>query len=327
MRALLLFLFCLVLSVTSVATPAAEGGFAAPEEFGQWLVSYYQHPEPERLPEAVRYMAASGLLKNEARKPFLFGFLAGVLHDNPDKAAAWVAALAREESAAQEALIQGLWYADLPDSAPQALALLARHPRLKPGLAWMYRLPAPTPIEQISLEQGSWVLEALWGKFIATGEPQLVRRVMDALLWYSATPPRLIVPQTMHRLRVGDAAYGSLRANARLHPRVLEICQETLKVWREDLLSPTYDRDMQIAAVLAEVLREAQTPPEEEKPAVRAEPSSSEVSSTPPPAGETEPGAADRPDAQEMQETAAPPPNGDAEQETPEEHREQDASL
>ncbi len=40
----------------------AENTFSSPSEFSHWLMFYYQNPEPDKIPDAVKYMSTSGVL-------------------------------------------------------------------------------------------------------------------------------------------------------------------------------------------------------------------------------------------------------------------------
>lgn len=93
---------------------------------------------------------------------------------------------------------------------------------------------------EIPLEQGPWVLDALWGYFMASGEDAPVVRIMAALAWSE-------VRGDIPRLRIGGAAKWSLASNAAQHQRVMEICKAQLST-----------QPKEVATVLRQVVKEAE---------------------------------------------------------------------
>jgi hypothetical protein len=188
---------------------------------------YYENPEPKRIPEAVKYMSQSGVLDIENAFSPTFGFLSGVFRRNPERVTPWLRDIGTLSDKHFSVVVFGLWYADLPDSKARVVAVLAKHPKLKSEFAFINQ-GAPMTIEQIPLEQGPWVLDALWGKFMATGESAPVERIISTLPWID-------VKGDLNRLMVGGAARWSLTSNAIEHTRVLEICENSLKTQEESV--------------------------------------------------------------------------------------------
>lgn len=206
----------------AVAVPAiASTGFKSQEDLSQWLTYYYENPEPARIPDAMKYMSESGIFDNEGAAPPIIGFLSGVFRSNPGQANSWVNALSSLNEKHLGIVILGLWYADLPESQSRVHALLEKHPKLKSSFGFLYK-GEPITVERISLEQGPWVLDALWGNFMATGASAPVERIIVALPWFSAKGD-------VNRLLIGGAARWSLTSNAIQHKRVLEICEGAAK--------------------------------------------------------------------------------------------------
>lgn len=193
--------------------------FADAAELRQWLTYYYATPEPKLVAKALSAASAQGLMKNGRKVAPTFGFLAGVMSKNhalaPALAKELVAALPAEE---QPVVVLGLWYSDYP----QTKALLAE---LRPALPEHQQMldhllsGGPAGLLQLPLEQGPWVLDALWGYFMATGDDAPVARIIDALAWVK-------VEGDLGRLRVAMAARWSLVSNAIQHPRVMALCRK-----------------------------------------------------------------------------------------------------
>jgi hypothetical protein len=212
-------LFIILILFSEVVSSETE--FKSEEEFSKWLTYYYLDPEPENVVEAVRYMSESGYLDNGKAYPPIFGFLAGVFKKNPSKVSSWVNNLSSLNNSSYGVVVLGLWYANLPNSKERVHAILEKRPVLKEQFNYLYH-GSPMEIKQIPLEQGPWVLDALWGNFMATGNAEPVARIMEALPW-------LDVKGETHKLLVAGAARWSLTSNAEQHKKVMDICESEIK--------------------------------------------------------------------------------------------------
>lgn len=214
-------LFFMIVMLVATHSAFAVTEFKSQEEFSHWLTFYYENPQPNRIPDAVKYMSQSGIMDKNSAIPPIFGFLAGVFRDNPSHINQWLKELHSLNEKHLEVVALGLWYSGLPDSKQRASAFLDKHPKLKTDLDFIYQ-GSPMTIEQIPLEQGAWVLDALWGKFMATGENTPVERIITTLPW-------LDVKGDTNRLLVGGSARWSLTSNAIQHARVMKICEDAAK--------------------------------------------------------------------------------------------------
>jgi len=237
------FLILVLFLTTNVAFARTE--FKSQEKFSDWITFYYENPEPNRIPDAVEYMSKSGVLdKKNAISP-IFGFLSGVFRKNPEKINSWLRDLRNLKENHFGVIILGLWYSGLPDSKSRASSLLDKHPKLKPEFGFVNQ-GSPITIEEIPLEQGPWVLDALWGEFMATGEEIPVQRIISALPWSD-------VKGDINRLMVGGSARWSLTSNAIQHKKVLEICEETVANQNSDIA-------IKLGEVINIAKKELQTP-------------------------------------------------------------------
>ena len=213
----------LLLSIVLVASliASANAEFKSQEELGNWFTYYYKKPDPSKIPEAIEYMSQSGWLDNEKSMSPIFGFLAGGFKNNPEQVPGWVNRLSSLDESHFGVVVLGLWYADLPNSQKRVYEILEKLPQLKEEFSFLSE-GTPMPIEKIPLEQGPWVLDALWGNFMATGNKTPVVRIMSTLPWID-------VKGDMNRLLVGGAARWSLTSNAVQHQLILEYCEEEVK--------------------------------------------------------------------------------------------------
>lgn len=219
---------CLLCVVMAAAlADCAMAAFGSEEEIDRWLVSYYKKPDPNAVSEAVRAMSRSGLLdKTTAHAPIL-GFLAGVFRDNPKQVAGWVKTFGSLKGAHRGVVVRALWHSGLPDSQKLAYAMLDADPTLKKSFASFYKRTS-TPIEKVPIQLGPWVLDALWGNFLATGKKAPVARIMTALPWIDAD-------RDISRMLIGHSAAWSLTSNAVQHPKVMTFCEEEVKTQPEDV--------------------------------------------------------------------------------------------
>ncbi|MFA7096092.1 MAG: hypothetical protein WC383_06360 [Gammaproteobacteria bacterium] len=211
---------------TVFALPAVAG-FKSQEDVAKWMTFYYQAPDVSGFPEAIEYMSRTGVLDKDSSSAPIFGFIAGVFKDNPALVKGWVDRLGSLKEEHLGVVVLGLWYADLPESRALTYAMLDRHPRLNYGFSFL-RTGTPIPVTKIPLEQGPWVLDALWGNFMATGRREPVERIMAALPWFE-------VKGDLIKLLVGGAARWSLTSNAIQHDRVFEFCEKAAETQPEEV--------------------------------------------------------------------------------------------
>lgn len=221
----------LFLMLVFMASPAqAAGSFKSASDAKRWLKHYYRKPDPNRIPELVGYLSASGVLdKKNAISP-VFGFLSGVFHDNPDRVPGWVQTLDSLKERHLGVVVFGLWYSGLPDTKELVEGVFSRHERLQKEFAFL-RDNEPHALVEIPLEQGQWILDALWGNFMATGSSAPVKRVISTLAWLADKKER-------SKYMVASSAKFSLATNLAQHPRVRQICRAELASQPEEIAGP-----------------------------------------------------------------------------------------
>lgn len=211
----------LCLYVFFLISTDAYASFQSSEELAAWMAYYYKSPEPNKIPEVYEKLCELGLPAKISDKAPLFGFLAGVLKNNPDRAASWIERLSDLPIRQKEILILGIWYSELPNCRKIVYSLLEKDNAIK---KLFKSLPngSTIPITEIPLEQGTWVLDALWGNYMATGSSQPVVRIITALALYDKKYDK-------DRFMVGAAAKWSLISNAKQHKRVFDVCKEEIE--------------------------------------------------------------------------------------------------
>jgi hypothetical protein len=226
----------LLLAALCIAIPSHA--FRSPEHVRVWMAYYYLDPEPARAPDALRALSGKGLLDSELAGPLVAGFLAGVLEAKPDEARALISRMLFLPEREQHMLVLAIWYSGLQEAKTLLKELEAHFPSQKEHID--YGL-AHTPVRAVELpfELGPWVLDMLWGYFMATGSDAPVKRIISllSLAMADALPGQL-----------APAAHSSLAVHAMLHGRVLEICR--VEIERQP---PT------VSALLEDLVRGAET--------------------------------------------------------------------
>ncbi len=218
---------CLMALLLIADSALAEQNFESAEDIEKWMDNYHINPQPQTLPPAIKYLSSSGVLDNNSAKPPVFGFLASAFQNYPDEKAGWIQNLDSLNEKHLDVIVYGLWFADLDNTQEWIDPILDKHPGLKEKLAHLLKT-SPTPLLEIPLIQGPWVLDALWGGFFASGASPPVRRIISTLVWLDAKDSR-------RKMLIGGAAKWSLQSNARQHPKVMKICEEELKVQPKEI--------------------------------------------------------------------------------------------
>lgn len=218
----LLILLTLLLGL-AVPAPAAEP--IAGKEFGQRLMGYYQHPDPQAAFGWLLALDDAAMAREDA-VDLLAVFYLHVLKANPALAASFVdhAVRARPKAALGAAL--AIWLADLP--AKEALVgRLAKTGKIAPDRLAEVKAVAPFVKEELEVVSPH-DLDLLWTSFFATGDTDYVRFIAGYLpyLLPKAQVAELIRSDDPAARRaataalLGGAAAWSLSANARVHAPV-----------------------------------------------------------------------------------------------------------
>lgn len=203
-----------------ILSQPSQAAFKSMEALSQWTTFYYQNPKPTELPDFIEYLSKSGMLDNQNALSPIFGFLAGTFKNNPEQITPTLNKITAINTSHTGVVVLGIWYANLPDSKKIVYGILESNQNIKKDFEFLYT-GNPMAIEKIPLEQGPWVLDSLWGNFMATGNKAPVQRLISALPWVD-------IKDDIGRKMVGGAAQWSLTSNAIQHPLVLTICEQSV---------------------------------------------------------------------------------------------------
>ena len=235
-----------------------------------WINQYRHHPEPDRVPLAVRGISRLGLLSDTEGAGVYVGFLAGIIASNPDKADELIARMFPLSTDHHWAIVRAIAYSGRPDWR----TMLQRHAERMPARRVMIekflsgKLPTldQAPIEKdetwgekfrsqitlakylskpktdVALDLAPDLLDTLWGYFYATGEYRPLSRIVLMLRW---TKERDLV----EKLTLGSMAKYTLAINSARNADLLAKMKWAATQPQPDTIKP----------VLAEVIEAAET--------------------------------------------------------------------
>jgi hypothetical protein len=205
----------LLVVLSACATGALRDAPNTSDATEKWVETYYEHREVTRLPRVLEEMDRGGVFGARSAQRITSAWLSTVLAQ-PEVRPEQVVAEAKLGTRARRALAEALSNAgrsDLAKEIASADGWSARDARkLEAPAVALRTVPIAEPAD----------LDRMWGAFFASGDALYVRRVIDCLNG-SAVVAR---PGSTVRAMTIEAAHWSVRAIARVHPRVLEICEQ-----------------------------------------------------------------------------------------------------
>ncbi len=166
--------FLLGAALALAPAAAATGGDVHPPAaptapVAEWMAWYYVTPQPERIPDFLVWLSAENVFADRpASIASVAAFLAPIFAAEPDKIRERIRADKLDDKT-REMTIRALWLAGRTDTAREIFGTLPDYAASTPP-AVAARPPA-TPAD----------VDALWSTFMATGDPAVVRRLVDAL--------------------------------------------------------------------------------------------------------------------------------------------------
>lgn len=218
------FVLIAVLALASV-TGFAETTQISDKEVQEWATFYYKKPRPDLTPLMLKHMSEKGWLGKPAPAWSIVGILSGILEQNPSMLSAWLSDVDRRSIFEQKNLYQAVWLSNTP-SSQEFLKKIGPDHLIKLYGADISSTKPPRIVE-IPINQPG-IIDMLWGRFFATGEPENVRRIISVLYLQNLKPRTPDGKINAGPFLIGGAADWSLRANAIQHEKVLEICKQEL---------------------------------------------------------------------------------------------------
>lgn len=195
--------------------PPAE--FTSDDEFRSWFAFYYRHPDPDRLPFAIKFMDQNGYL---ARHPDIASiFIAKVMEKNPEKITDWFSQLKNENQSTWNVLLISIWLAKTPEykaliSTHMPKADVDQQARLK-GL--QEKDPHNFDLRIVQIYDPRQI-NMLWAAYSVTGDRDYVQRIIDAVELYTADTEEI-------ESQIGETAIMTLANNTMQYEEVRQLCQ------------------------------------------------------------------------------------------------------
>jgi hypothetical protein len=179
--------------------------FNRAEDLLRWINDYRQHPEPERLPEAVKAMLDLSLLKDVEQSGIYIGFIAGVIGANPDKAETLISDMFPMPPPDQIVVVKAIAYSGLSEWKDLMGKFVERMPARKLVIE-RYLFGKMPVLRELPLDSAIAV-DANWGYYFATGSSEPIQRLVRALAWSRDK-------NDVERLTIGSMVKWTLAQNA-----------------------------------------------------------------------------------------------------------------
>ena len=210
--------------------PSATQVFVKNEDLLKWINEYRSTPDPARLPQAVRAMGDLGLLREIDNAGVYIGFTAGVLGSNPDQAQDLITKMFPMPPEDQVALIKAIAFSGL-DNWKELLGSFSERMPARTVLVRKYLYGDGKTLDMLPLDEGSFVLDAHWGYYFATGSAKPVRRILEALAWSENK-------DDVEKLTMGAMAKWTLTSNATRDRDLLDIMKAELNTQPKAVTGP-----------------------------------------------------------------------------------------
>lgn len=226
---------------------AKEDGFKDQKEGGEWMMTYYQHPNPFRLLQVLRQVKED----KGATQPNVIVFYVQVLKSSPLAAQDLMKRLNGEDRATRIYALLLLSEAGYDLSA--CLPALPEEDRTTFQQVRGQAAALPDPYDfSVNLNDPYQItthMDMLWSIFLATGDQKPVRAIADTLAWRNEGKAVLeirksgkkidgITPSLLHGLAYGAGGW-SLGSFVRNHGLVADY----VDLWKQDPNTPKVIRE------------------------------------------------------------------------------------
>lgn len=197
---------------------AKSSEFARAEDVLKFINDYRTNPRPEKLPEVFRAMGNLGLFRDLDMAGVYVGFVAGVLGSNPEKTERLIIEMFPMPPMDQVVLIKAIAFTGLANWKAVLQRFVERMPA-RTGLMRKYLYGDGKALDDLPLEGGSFVLDAHWGYYYATGDSRPARRIISALAWARDK-------NDLEKLTIASMAKWTLATNASRDKDLIDILKD-----------------------------------------------------------------------------------------------------
>lgn len=199
----------------------------------KWINDYRANPQPDQLPDVVHAMGDLGLFRDLDQAGVYIGFMGGVIGANPAKAEDLVTRMFPMPPEDQVILIRAIAYTGLPDWKQLLEKFVERMPA-RMVLIRKYLYGDGKTLDELPLDDGSYVLDAHWGYFYATGSPKPIERILTTLAWSNDK-------DHVERLTIGSMAKWTLASNASREKDLLDILKDEMNTQPAEVRAPLHE--------------------------------------------------------------------------------------
>lgn len=202
-------------------------------ELVNWMVFYYQNPEPSKFTEKLAAFSEAGILSEEKRQfPFL-GFASSVFHDNPAKIKMWIREIDHLPKEHKKIILLALWLSNTQEAKDFSKNQIYLEAIEGKNYFNFETDKTPPNLDLIDRMYGGF-LDIQWGRFLATGNKDYVRQIIGTLQYGTSwgasekySKP-LTEEQQKEIIREANfkAALWSLQSNCQTHTLVKQYCSE-----------------------------------------------------------------------------------------------------
>lgn len=210
------------------AQPAPQ--FTKNDEVLKWINDYRNAPDASRLPQAVKAMGDFGNFRELDNAGVYIGFTAGVLGSNPERASELITKMFPMPPEDQVALIRAIAFSGL-ENWKEVLGSFSERMPARTVLIRKYLYGDGKTLDQLPLDDGSFVLDAHWGYYFATGSAKPVRRILEALAWSTNK-------DDLEKLTIGSMAKWTMASNATRDLELLAILKSELNTQPKSVTEP-----------------------------------------------------------------------------------------
>jgi hypothetical protein len=222
------------LSPALVSSPFAEDPpqqeFKKSEQILKWINDYRKEPEPNRLPEVFHAMGNLGVFRDLDSAGVYIGFIGGVIGSSPERAERLVSRMFPMPPEDQVVLIRAIAYSGLPDWKDLLQKFVERMPA-RMVLLRKYLYGDGKTLSDMPIDEGAYVLDALWGYYFATGYREPIERIVGALALS-------LDKNNVEKLTIGSMAKWTLATNASREKELLDILNEEMNRQSAEVRKP-----------------------------------------------------------------------------------------
>lgn len=208
--------------LTIAACSFGQAKFKDVEAYGEWMMHYYEKPEPSILFDAFNYGVHSKKIAKSGNRTMITGFFSSCLRNDTVQQQIFYDKISKTKD---DDLIAGFNITLWRTQTKFSLELLAQFSKQENQKKYKSLFDELMTYKHVDLWADSITnpehLDMLWTDFFATGNEKSVQKIITKLSDLNSTDPL--------DLATAGSAQWSLASNSIQHERVLEICTKQIE--------------------------------------------------------------------------------------------------